>query len=70
MDQLPLGVLTFHVMTVMMVTVLVHVVVKIVHLVLMTAAYQMVTAHPVRIVLAYQMVMLNLIIAANVMVAM
>jgi hypothetical protein len=51
-----------------MVTVLAHVVVKMIHLVMMTAAYQMVTAHPVRIVLELQMVMPNLIIAAFVMV--
>ena len=58
MDQMPLGVLIYHVMTVIMVTVLAHVVVKMIHLVMMTAAYQMVTAHPVRIVLELQMVML------------
>ena len=70
MDQAHLMVLIFHVMTVITVTVLKHVAVKILHLVMMTAAYQMVTAHPVRIVLELQMVMPNLITAVNVKVAM
>jgi hypothetical protein len=69
MDQMLLGVLIYHVMTVIMVTVLAHVVVKMIHLVMMTVAYQMVTVHPVRIVLELQMVMLNSIIAAFVKVA-
>ena len=56
-------------MTVIMVTVLAHVAVKMIHLVMMTVAYQMVTVHPVRIVLELQMVMLNSIIAAFVKVA-
>jgi hypothetical protein len=68
-DQMLLGVLIYHVMTVITVTVLAHVVVKMIHLVMMTAAYQMVTVHPVRIVLELQMVMLNSIIAAFVKVA-
>jgi hypothetical protein len=70
MDQMLLGVLIFHVMTVIMVTVLAHVDVKMIHLVMMTAAYQMVTTHPVRIVLELQMVMLKKIIAVFVMAIM
>tara|TARA_B100001079_G_scaffold26005_1_gene19854 strand:- start:203 stop:427 length:225 start_codon:yes stop_codon:yes gene_type:complete len=70
MDQMLLGVLIYHVMTVIMVTVLAHVVVKMIHLVMMTAAYQMVTTHPVRIVLELQMVMLKKIIAVFVMAIM
>jgi hypothetical protein len=68
MDQMLLGVLIYHVMTVIMVTVLAHVVVKMIHLVMMTAAYQMVTIHPVLTVLELQMVMLKKIIAAFVKV--
>jgi trans-aconitate methyltransferase len=70
MDQMPLGVLIYHVMTVIMVTVLKHVAVKMIHLVMMNAAYQMVTTHPALIVLVLQMVMPNLITAVNVKVAM
>ena len=70
MDQAHLMVLIFHVMTVIMVTVLKHVAVKMIHLVMMNAAYQMVTAHPVRIVLEHPMAMLNSITAAFVKVAM
>jgi len=69
MDQMPLGVLIYHVMTVIMVTALAHAAVKMTHLVMMTAVFQMVTVHPVQTVLELQMAMLNLIIAAFVMVA-
>ena len=59
MDQMPLGVLIFHVMTVMMVTVqMIVVTVKAVMELWMTAANVMVTVHPVLTVLEYQMVIL------------
>ena len=63
-------VLIYHAMIVITVTVLKHVAVKMIHLVMTNAAYQMVTAHPVRIVLEHQMVMQNSITAAFVKVAM
>jgi len=68
MDQMLLGVLIYHVMTVIMVTVLAPVVEKMIHLVMMTAAYQMATAQPELTVLELQMVMLKKIIAAFVKV--